>query len=193
MGATVVPGVRSLERGEAAAKDIRKSLHNEKGACGNIVVLKGDLADVVDVARFANAFIQTFNGRLDYLILNAVLAGFHKRRSAQGLDLVMGINFLGHFALAKALLPSLEATAREFYKPSDIFQPRVCSLSSTLHQWSREDPSETLHVMPRDADLTLPLPRDATTLLEHFCGDDVFGARFLHGLEVGPASLYSRA
>jgi FlaA1/EpsC-like NDP-sugar epimerase len=33
MGATVVLGVRSLERGEAAAKDIRQSLHNEKGAC----------------------------------------------------------------------------------------------------------------------------------------------------------------
>lgn len=91
MGATVVLGVRSLERGEAAAKDIRQSLHNEKGACGNvIVVLKGDLADVVDVACFAKAFIETFSGRLDYLILNAGLAGFHKRRSAQGLDLVMG-------------------------------------------------------------------------------------------------------
>jgi len=47
-------------------------------------------------------------------------------------------------------------------------QPRVVSLSSTLHKWSREDPSETLHVMPCDADLTLPLPRDATTLLQHF-------------------------
>jgi len=46
----------------------------------------------------------------------------------------MGINFLGHFALAKALLPSLETTAREFYEPSDAFQPRVVSLSSTLHQ-----------------------------------------------------------
>jgi NAD(P)-dependent dehydrogenase (short-subunit alcohol dehydrogenase family) len=60
-------------------------------------VLKGDLADVVDVTRFAKAFIETFSGRLDYLILNAGLAGFHKRRSAQGLDLVMGIIFLGHF------------------------------------------------------------------------------------------------
>jgi len=57
MGATVVLGVRSLKRGEAAAKDIRQCLQHEKGACGTVIVLKGDLADVVDVARFAKAFI----------------------------------------------------------------------------------------------------------------------------------------
>jgi len=143
LGATVVMHCRSLERGQAAGQRVLQELaesgHGDLSA--RVVVMKGDLADLEDVAKFAAAFLKKFHGRLDYLILNAGLAGFHRRKTVQGHDLVLGVNFLSHFALARALLPSLEATAREFYNPSDAFQPRVVCLSSTLHQWSRADPS----------------------------------------------------
>lgn len=58
-------------------------------------------------------------------MLNAGLAGFHSRRTAQGYDLILGVNFLGHYALARALLPLLESTARRFYAPGELVQPRV--------------------------------------------------------------------
>ena len=69
-----------------------------------------------------------YGDRLDALILNAGLAGFHSRRTAQGYDLVLGVNFLGHYALARALLPLLERTARRYYKPEESVQPRVVCL-----------------------------------------------------------------
>jgi len=42
----------------------------------------------------------------------------------------MGINLLGHFALAKALLPSLEETARQYYHPSDATACRLVVLDA---------------------------------------------------------------
>ncbi len=189
----MVLGVRSAERGAAAAADIVASLVAEGGQHGTeeevaarVVVLRGDLQDLEDVARsakdfwcavvgcwmswrldgwmyrgrvvcllpsFLPSFLSSFNlhqgqtqptthhsphhhtphpsarfGRLDALVLNAGLAGFHSRRSAQGFDLVLGVNFLGHYALARALLPLLERTARRFYAPDEAVQPRVVCL-----------------------------------------------------------------
>ena len=56
----------------------------------------------------------------------------------------MGINFLGHFALIKALLPCLETTGKQYYQLQDSHQPRIILLSSTLHQFSQPDPAKLL-------------------------------------------------
>ncbi|QHL91845.1 protochlorophyllide reductase [Sphingomonas changnyeongensis] len=68
-----------------------------------------DLADLDDVRRFAAAF-DVPGARLDALVLNAAV--YMPRlaaplRSAQGYELSVATNYLGHFLLARLLLPLL--------------------------------------------------------------------------------------
>jgi NAD(P)-dependent dehydrogenase (short-subunit alcohol dehydrogenase family) len=113
-GAQVVLAVRNTAAGEQAARRIG----------GDVEVRELDLASLDSVRAFA-AKLAADHPVIDLLVNNAgvVLLG-PRRTSADGFELQLATNMLGHFALTGLLLGNL-ATARE---------TRVVSLSSITHK-----------------------------------------------------------
>jgi NAD(P)-dependent dehydrogenase (short-subunit alcohol dehydrogenase family) len=92
-GAHVVLAVRDVTRGETAAEAIS----------GDWEIRQLDLADLGSVRAFANAW----QGELSVLINNAGVMRTPERRTADGFELQIGTNHLGHFALTNLLLPHI--------------------------------------------------------------------------------------
>lgn len=114
-GASVILAVRSLEKGEKAAAEIRSRF-----PAADISVRQLDLADLASIKEFADGLIA--DGRpLDLLLNNAGVMMLPQRyETADGFEMQFGTNFLGHFALTLQLLPLL-LKARA---------PRVVTMSS---------------------------------------------------------------
>ncbi len=118
-GAEVIMGVRNLKGGEAVAETLRRQL---PASAGRLEVWPLDLSDLESVNAFAQRFLAT--GRaLHVLVNNAGVMATPPGATAQGYELQVGTNHLGHFALTTALLPALQKSA-----PS-----RIVNVSSKLH------------------------------------------------------------
>ncbi|GIH69875.1 oxidoreductase [Sphaerimonospora thailandensis] len=113
-GAHVVLAVRNTAAGQEAARRVG----------GDVEVRELDLARLDSVRAFA-AKLAADHPAIDLLVNNAgvVLLG-PRRTTADGFELHLGTNMLGHFALTGLLLGNLAAAA----------QPRVVSLSSITHK-----------------------------------------------------------
>ena len=111
VGAHVVLAVRDPERGERAADAMP----------GDREVRQLDLADLASVRAFAEAW----SGPLDVLVNNAGVMAVPQDRTADGFELQLGTNHLGHFALTGLLLPSIT--------------DRVVTVSSGAHRMGRID------------------------------------------------------
>src|SRR4051794_35327669 len=90
-GAHVVLAVRNVEKGERVAATI----------AGDREVRRLDLTDLSTVRAFADAW----SGDLDLLVNNAGIMAVPEGRTADGFELQIGTNHLGHFALTNLLLP----------------------------------------------------------------------------------------
>ncbi len=113
-GAHVVLAVRDIAAGEEAARRIG----------GDVEVRELDLASLDSVRTFA-AKSAADHPAVDLLVNNAGLVLLGPRRTtADGFELHLGTNMLGHFALTGLLLDKL-AAARE---------PRVVGFSSITHK-----------------------------------------------------------
>jgi NAD(P)-dependent dehydrogenase (short-subunit alcohol dehydrogenase family) len=110
-GAHVVLACRNVDKGAEAAADIATS-----GARGTTEVRALDLSDLSSVRAFATGF----EGRIDVLVNNAGLMAIPEQRTADGFEMQIGTNFLGHFALTGLLL--------------DHIDDRVVTLSSQAHR-----------------------------------------------------------
>ncbi len=100
-GCEVVGAVRDLAKGEAAL-----------AAAGvTCDLLQLDLADL-DSVRKAAVEAATRLPRIDLLVNNAGVMATPLRRTAQGFELQLGTNHLGHFAWTTALLPQLVSGSR---------------------------------------------------------------------------------
>jgi NAD(P)-dependent dehydrogenase (short-subunit alcohol dehydrogenase family) len=120
-GAHVVLACRSAERGEAALRRLRSEA---PGASAALELL--DLADLDSVRAFA--------GRLeavDVLVNNAGVMALPRRRTAQGFEMQLGTNHLGHFALTGLVLDRL----LDGRGPDGT--PRVVTISSNAHRMGR--------------------------------------------------------
>jgi NAD(P)-dependent dehydrogenase (short-subunit alcohol dehydrogenase family) len=89
-GGRVVLAVRDVAKGETAAESIS----------GDTEVRRLDLADLASVRAFSDAW----QGDIDVLINNAGVMRTPERRTADGFELQIGTNHLGHFALTNLLL-----------------------------------------------------------------------------------------
>ncbi len=89
-GAHVVLAVRDPDRGAQAAATIT----------GSTEVRALDLASLASIDAFADAW----EGELDILVNNAGVMAVPERRTADGFELQIGTNHLGHFALTNRLL-----------------------------------------------------------------------------------------
>ena len=120
-GATVIMACRSVDRGEQAAVDIRNSI-DPTGATLN--VRECDLASLDSVALFAEG-VRTDYDELHVLCNNAGVMAIPRDETADGFEMQLGVNHLGHFALTGHLLDLLVRTDGE---------TRVVSHSSGAHE-----------------------------------------------------------
>lgn len=121
-GAHVILASRSVERGEAARKDICAAI--EGSAC-NVDVWPLDLSSLASVDKFAAQFLKAGPTTLDMLILNAGVMACPYTETADGVEMQFGTNHLGHFYLTKRLMPVLESS-----------KARVVTVSSNAHEHS---------------------------------------------------------
>jgi NAD(P)-dependent dehydrogenase (short-subunit alcohol dehydrogenase family) len=102
-GATVVLACRDVEKGRRAAARIA-----ERTPGGRVLVRRLDLASLASVRQAAEE-LRASHDRLDLLINNAGLMMPPYGRTADGFELQLGTNHLGHFALTGLLLDRLLA------------------------------------------------------------------------------------
>jgi NAD(P)-dependent dehydrogenase (short-subunit alcohol dehydrogenase family) len=120
-GARVVLACRNVAKGEAARREI------EAAAPGAPLELEElDLARLESVRAFAERFRSSHDG-LDLLINNAGVMAPPRRETADGFELQLGTNHLGHFALSGRLIGAMEG--RE--------DARVVTVSSQAHRTGR--------------------------------------------------------
>lgn len=105
-GAHVVLAVRDTAKGRDAAA----------GMTGHVEVRRLDLADLSSIRAFA----EDFTGPVDVLVNNAGVMIPPHTRTADGFELQLGTNHLGHFALTALLLPRV--------------RQRVVTVSSSAHK-----------------------------------------------------------
>jgi len=108
-GAHVTLAVRDTAKGDAAAAGMR----------GDPEVRALDLAHLASVRAFA----EGLDRNIDVLVNNAGVMATPHRRTADGFELQLGTNHLGHFALTGLLLPRI--------------QDRVVTISSGGHRIGR--------------------------------------------------------
>lgn len=108
-GAHVVLAVRNPSKGRAVAAKIP----------GSTEVRELDLGSLSSIRDFA----ETWHGDVDVLINNAGIMQVPEGRTANGFELQVGTNHLGHFALTTQLLPKIRG--------------RVVTLSSDFHRGAK--------------------------------------------------------
>lgn len=120
-GARILLGCRSPERAQTAVSAIRAQV-----PAADLRVLPLDLGSLDSVAAAAGV-----DERIDAIICNAgVKAADSAARTSDGFDLMVGTNFLGHFALVAQLEPVLAPDAR------------VVAVGSIAHRFAQLDPAQ---------------------------------------------------
>ncbi len=117
-GATVMLACRDVVKGKRAADEIRADVTD-----ANVPVVGLDLASLASV-REAAAAIRSASPRLDVLINNAGVMQVPYQRTADGFELTLATNHLGHFALTGLLLDRLLETGGS----------RIVTVSSIAHK-----------------------------------------------------------
>ena len=121
-GATVVLTGRNDAKGRHAIEQIRAQFPDAKISYETL-----DLASLASVADFATRFAAAHTS-LDLLINNAGVMSLPKRQTtADGFEMQLGVNYLGHYALTAQLLPLLHRAPA----------PRVVNLSSLMHRMGK--------------------------------------------------------
>jgi NAD(P)-dependent dehydrogenase (short-subunit alcohol dehydrogenase family) len=116
-GAQVTLAVRDVERGRVAAATIGRPVE----------VARLDLADLSSVRDFAASWADAHPSGLDVLVNNAGVMAIPRRETADGFEMQLGTNHLGHFALTGLLIGALRPEAR------------VVTVSSGVHRTGRID------------------------------------------------------
>jgi NAD(P)-dependent dehydrogenase (short-subunit alcohol dehydrogenase family) len=121
--ATVIIAVRNLKKGNSAANRIREEYKN-----ADVKVMELDLASLESVRNFADDFKKKYS-RLDLLINNAGVMMPPYSKTADGFELQLGTNHLGHFALTGLLIDVIKDTENS----------RIVTVSSGAHQYGQLD------------------------------------------------------
>jgi len=117
-GADVILTGRDERKGQSAIEKIGREVLGAKIAFESL-----DLANLAAVAAFAER--MQARPSLDLLITNAGVMALPRRQvTADGFEMQLGTNHLGHFALTARLLPLLRLASA----------PRVISVSSLAHR-----------------------------------------------------------
>lgn len=129
-GALVIMAARNLEKA-AEARSTILGAHPE----ARLEVRELDLASLDSVEGLADSVARDHD-RLDILINNAGVMALPQRRTADGFEMQLGTNHLGHYVLTARLLDllvgtpgsrvvSVTSTARHFGRPVDRDDPHL--------------------------------------------------------------------
>ena len=118
-GAHVVLAVRDLAKGEAAVDDIAADHPSAR-----LELVELDLA-LLDSVRSAAAEIRDRFEHIDLLVNNAGVFHTPRRQTADGLEIRIGTNHLGHFALTGLLADRIVGGAGS----------RIITVSSNAHRY----------------------------------------------------------
>lgn len=121
--AHVILAVRNPGKGERAMERIRAAYPEPR-----LELRELDLADLASINSFASDF-RSAHDRLDLLINNAGVMIPPYSKTADGFELQIGVNHLGHFALTSLLMDMLRNTDAS----------RVVTVSSGAHKMGRPD------------------------------------------------------
>lgn len=119
-GAEIVLACRDQKRGDAAVEKLRIGPGGERATLSLL-----DLGDLKSIRSFAERELAE-SRPLHGLTCNAGLMAIPERKTADGFEMTMGVNHLGHFALVGLLLGKLASA------PSH--GPRVVTVSSHYHR-----------------------------------------------------------
>jgi NAD(P)-dependent dehydrogenase (short-subunit alcohol dehydrogenase family) len=133
-GAHVVMACRDLDKAQRAADKLENDLDQS-----SLELLALDLSDLVAVRRAAEQFSGE-HARLDLLINNAGVMGTPYRQTADGFELQMATNHLGHFALTGLLMDRLLTSGHS----------RVVTVSSQMHRYGRIAFDDVAGLRPRN-------------------------------------------
>jgi NAD(P)-dependent dehydrogenase (short-subunit alcohol dehydrogenase family) len=120
-GADVVIACRSPDKGAAAVSDIKAGVPDAR-----LQVAALDLASLDSVRAFAE-WLRTERDGLDLLVNNAGVMAPPRRETADGFELQLGTNHLGHFALTALLIGAMEGRR----------EARVVTISSGAHRMGK--------------------------------------------------------
>ncbi|KFZ52865.1 Retinol dehydrogenase 12, partial [Antrostomus carolinensis] len=117
----VIVACRDIVKAEAAASEIRAETGNQQ-----VIVKKLDLADTKSIREFAEKFLSE-EKKLHILINNAGVMLCPYSKTADGFEMHLGVNHLGHFLLTFLLLERLKQSA----------PARIVNVSSLAHHIGR--------------------------------------------------------
>lgn len=103
-GAQVILGCRDARKAETAMTAIRTSVPDAK-----LEFLPGDLSDQSSV-RSAAELLKSRHSRLDIQVNNAGIMTLPYTKTKDGFEMLLGTNYLGHFALTGQLLELTRST-----------------------------------------------------------------------------------
>lgn len=120
-GYRTVLACRSEDKAKAAMTEMQQRVPS-----GQFTLLLLDLSDFDSVHNFASAFREQY-GHLDILINNAGVLDYSGRKAANGFELQLMTNHLGHMLLTSLLLDLIP----------DAAASRIVSLSSIAHRGAK--------------------------------------------------------
>jgi len=125
---TVILAVRSIEKGEAARKDIESTT----GRSNVVKVMQLDMSSYQSVLDFAQKASKELE-RVDIAVLNAGVTRAAWEVFEQD-ESTITVNVVSTFLLAFALLPKLKEAASKFNT-----RPTLTIVSSEVHEWATFD------------------------------------------------------
>ncbi|WP_254767069.1 oxidoreductase [Salinilacihabitans rarus] len=118
-GATVIMACRSVDRGEAAARDVREDVPD-----ADLRVEACDLASLDSIRAFAD---RLGDEPIDGLVNNAGVMAIPRSETDDGFEMQFGVNHLGHFALTGLVLENLLGDDGDR-------ESRIVTVSSRMHE-----------------------------------------------------------
>ncbi|MCI5043704.1 MAG: oxidoreductase [Aquisalinus sp.] len=121
-GAEVIILCRSPEKADKAVRSIK-----EEAPQADIRAMGLDLADLSSVARSATPLSKYVVGFVGIFLMAVILMPPKRETTGDGFEMQIGVNHLGHFALAGQLFPLVENKSG-----------RIVSVASIAHKYGRK-------------------------------------------------------
>ncbi|KAK8009535.1 hypothetical protein PG991_012086 [Apiospora marii] len=123
--AMIYMAARSSVKGNEAVAEVNRQVPD-----ANVSFLEMDLSSFASIKKAAKTFLAS-SSRLDILMLNAGLMGCPPKATAEGYEIQMGTNHIGHALLLKLLTPVLQHTSTITGTPA-----RVVSMASSAWKYA---------------------------------------------------------
>jgi NAD(P)-dependent dehydrogenase (short-subunit alcohol dehydrogenase family) len=132
-GATVLMAARNQERASEAEERIRAAVPD-----ASLSIVPLDLGSLDSVQAAAEQILAAHDS-VDLLVNNAGIMGIPEGKTADGFEIQLGVDHLGHYALTARLLPALLRAPAA----------RVVTVTSTAHHMGRAVDPDNPHLHGR--------------------------------------------